>query len=71
MLEDWDSGLLRGNVNSAIVKLGHGHMQNISGNILDIGGGTGGGSRRAIDNWTPPGWRQFLADTNSPGIIIW
>ena len=29
---------------------------------LDIGGSTGGGSRRVLDSWQPPDWREFLED---------
>ena len=32
------------------------------GDYLDVGGSTGGGSRRIIDGWQPPDWRQFLHD---------
>ena len=34
--------------------------QTARGDYLDIGGSTGGGSRRIIDGWKPPDWRQFL-----------
>ena len=29
---------------------------------LDIGGITGGTSRRIIDAWQPPGWHHFLQE---------
>ena len=62
VLERWDSGELRNNRNSAIVALGHGRLRTARGDYLDIGGSTGGGSRRIIDGWQPPDWRHFLQD---------
>ena len=52
--------MLRRNLNRAIGDLGHGRLEDASGNYLDIGGSTDGGSRRAIDGWMPPDWRVFL-----------
>ena len=62
VLQDWDNGKLREDLNKAIVALGHGRLTTASGDYLDIGGSTGGGSRRIIDGWQPPDWREFLED---------
>ncbi len=60
ILQKWDCGLLRDNLNNAIVELGHGCLRSKTGNLLEIGGITRGGSRRVIDGWEPPDWREFL-----------
>ena len=62
VLQQWDSGELLANRNRSIVALGHGRLRTARGDYLDIGGSTGGGSRRIIDGWQPPDWRQFLQD---------
>ena len=60
LLDHWDTGILRKDLNEAVANLGHGRLRSAGGNYLDIGGSTGGGSRRIIDGWVPPDWRQFL-----------
>ena len=62
VLERWDSGELRDNLNAAILALGHGRLRRAGGACMDIGDSTGGGARRIIDNWHPPDWREFLED---------
>ncbi len=62
VLQQWDSGQLLHKKNMSIVSVGHGRLQTALGDYLDIGGSTGGGSRRIIDGWQPPDWRQFLQD---------
>ena len=37
-------------------------VTNQSGDHLDIGGSTGGGCRRILDEWRPPDWREFLQE---------
>ena len=64
ILDKWEKGLLRQNLNKVTTELGHGRLQSNTGEFLDIGGSTGGGSRRIIDGWTPPDWRQFLSETD-------
>ena len=60
VLQLWDSGALLANRNSAHVALAN--LRTAQGDYLAIGGSTGGGSRRIIDSWQPPDWRQFLHD---------
>jgi hypothetical protein len=60
VLKQWDRGWLLDNLNQAIGELGHGRLQSQTGDFLEIGGSTGGGSRRVIDGWVPPDWRKFL-----------
>ena len=66
VLEKWDNGMLRQELNKAIVEVGHGRLKNATGEFMDIGGSTGGGSRRIIDGWVPPDWRQFLEEPDMP-----
>ena len=61
LLDSYDSGELLRVRNNAIQALGHGRLRNARGETLDIGGSTGGGSRRILDSWHPPDWVQFLA----------
>ena len=63
LLERYDSGVLLQELNSAIAAWGHGRLRSEAGDHLDIGGSTGGGSRRIIDDWAPPAplhLREFL-----------
>jgi len=60
VLQRWDSGELLRKYNDAVVAWGHGRLRSAHGEHLDIGGSTGGESRRLIDGWVPPDWRQFL-----------
>ena len=62
VLQKWDSGQLRRDRNQAAVAVGHGRLENANGDYLDIGGSTGGGSRRILDDWQPPCWRTFLQE---------
>ena len=62
VLQQWDSGELLANRNRSIVALEHGRLRTARGDYLDIGGSTGGGSRRIIDGWQPPDWHHFLQD---------
>ena len=62
VLRQWDNGELRDNRNMSIVAFGHGRLRTAGGDYMDIGGSTGGGSRRIIDGWQPPDWRHVLDD---------
>ena len=62
LLKLWDRGELRDELSTAIVAVGHGRLQNARGEYMEIGGSTGGGSRRIRDDWQPPDWREFLQD---------
>ena len=62
LLQKWESGELRTKRNEAVAALGHGRLRNRRGDCLDIGGSTGGESRRVLDSWKPPDYQQFLAD---------
>jgi hypothetical protein len=65
MLQRWDSGELLRKYNNAIAALGHGRLRSAHGALLDIGGSTGGESRRLIDGWVPPDWREFLPHSDT------
>ena len=60
VLDSYDSGELLRLRNNAILAVGHGRLRNARGGTLDIGGSTGGGSRRILDSWHPPDWHEFL-----------
>ena len=60
LLEQYDSCRLMKELNAAKVAWGHGRLRDEAGGYMDIGGSTGGGSRRIIDDWTPPDWQEFL-----------
>ena len=60
LLRQWRSGQLRVQRNTAAAAAGHGRLESATGDYMDIGGSTGGGSRRVVDSWLPPDWRQFL-----------
>ena len=62
VLEKWHKGELLDDWNNAVLALGHGRLRNLAGRTLDIGGSTGGGSRRVLDTWQPPDWRRFLEE---------
>ena len=63
ILERFQSGELRRKLNQAIVNVGHGRLVSMKGDTLDIGGCTGGVSRRILDEWKPPDYRKFLKAT--------
>ncbi len=60
LLEKYNNGELCDKRNVAVVALGHGRLENARGDTLDIGGSTGGLSRRVIDSWQPPDHVEFL-----------
>ena len=53
--------------NNAVRALGHGQLRNRRGDVMDIGGSTGGVSRRIIDSWQLPDFREFLEDDDEDG----
>ena len=61
ILDTYDSGQLRIVMNDTVAQFGHGRLVRATGKTQDIGGSTGGGSRRIVDDWEPPGWRLCLA----------
>ena len=61
LLEDFRSGRLMMELNERKVAWGHGRLRDEAGGHMDIGGSTGGGSRRIIDDWEPPDGQDFLA----------
>ena len=40
------------------------------GGYMDIGGSTGGGSRRVIDDWAPPDIEEFLEQAETVGGFV-
>ena len=58
-------------MNDAVAQFGHGRLVRKSGETLDIGGSTGGGSRRIIDSWEEPDWRQFVVHPQDLELMDW
>jgi len=71
LLQWLDSGVLLRETNRAVSSWGHGRLRSAEGGHLDIGGSTGGGSRRIIDGWVPPDWRQFLSQSDTIEDFLW
>ena len=65
LLQRWDSGELRRELNEAVAACGHRPLGSRQGEHLDIGDSTGGGSRRLVDGWVPPGWREFFSHSDT------
>ena len=70
LLEQYDTGARRQKLNNAIAEYGHGRLRSEAGDHLDIGGSTGGGSRRLIDGWVMPNWRDFLSQSDTIGQFL-
>ena len=70
LLERYDSCRLMEELNAAKVAWGHGRLRSEAGEYMDIGGSTGGGSRRIIDDWTPPDWQEFLEQEETMGEFV-
>ena len=64
LLLRWDSGELRRELNEAVAACGHRPLGSRQGDHLDIGDSTGGGSRRLVDGWVPPDWREFFPNSD-------
>ena len=65
LLQRWDSGELRRELNEAVAACGHRPLGSRQGEHLDIGDSTGGGSRRLVDGWVPPDWREFFSHSDT------
>ena len=53
-MDQYDSGDVHTERNRAILAYGHGQLRHADGRIMDIGGSTGGASRRVLGNWHLP-----------------
>ena len=60
VVQQFYSGELLNSRNETIWRSGHGRLMTHSGQTMDIGGNTGGASRRIIDGRTPPDCRDFF-----------
>ena len=65
LLQRWDSGELRRELNEAVAACGHRPLGSRQGEHLDIGDSTGEGSRRLVDDWVPPDWREFFPHSDT------
>ena len=68
LVEDFRSGRLRQLKNEAVVAFGHGNLVDADGNVLAIGGSTGGTMRRYLDNFQPPSLETTETYLRSRGI---
>ena len=68
LVEDFRSGRLQQVKNEAVVAFGHGNLVDADGNVLAIGGSTGGTMRRYLDNFQPPSLETTETYLRSRGI---
>ena len=54
LLERLKSGELPGEMNIAVTEWGHGRLEFPDGHFVDIGGSTGGWTRKLDDDWAAP-----------------
>ena len=60
LLQQYDTGVLRQQLNEAIAQYGHGRMCSEAGDCCNIGGSTGGVTREVVDRWVRPDCSRFL-----------
>ena len=53
---------LRKTANKFTLESGNGRLRNLDGTCTDIGGNTGGATRKALDGWKPPKPHDFDSD---------
>ena len=59
LLQRWDSGELRRELNEAVAACGHRPLGSGHGELSDIRDSTGGGSWRLVDGWVPLERQEF------------
>ena len=62
LLKQLDDGSLHWAANTATLASGSGRLRNRDGQVMDIGGSTGGFTRRILDDWVPPDWMSITWD---------
>ena len=62
MVQAFESGELRRRANDAVKGFGHGRLHAADGSYLDIGGNTGGRTRRLLDSYVIPSHENFPTD---------
>ena len=62
ILGKYRSGELRQEANKRTRISGHGRVRKDDGTFVDIGGSTGGFVRTVLDDWGPPGLKDFDGD---------
>ena len=65
LLQRLDSGELLRELKIAVGAWGPGRLRSADGAHLDIGGSTGVVSRRPIDDWVQPNWREVLSQSDT------
>ena len=60
-----ESGELLWRMNSAVGKWGHGRLETPDGHCLEIGGSTGGLTRKLVDEWKPPSFLDFMEESET------
>ena len=59
LLNQYDFGELLDQVNRLTLLSGNGRLRRSDGSHVDIGGSTGGWTRKALYGWTPPDLEAF------------
>ena len=59
LLKQYDSGELLREVNRLTLLSGNGRLRRSDGSHVDIGGSTGGWTRKTLYGWTPPDTKEF------------
>ena len=65
LLQLWDSGELRRELNEASAACGHRPLSSGQGEHLGIGGSRDRRSRRLVDDWVPPGRREAVLHSDT------
>ena len=65
LLERLESGELLWRMNSAVGKWGHGRLETPDGHCVEIGGSTGGRTRKLVDNWAAPSFEDFMEESKT------
>ena len=62
MIKLYECEKLRKDANRATRTWGHGRLKHKDGTFTDIGGNTGGATRKVLDDWEPPSWPDSTDD---------
>ena len=70
LLKRYESGVLRDELKKAVAAYGHGCLRSEDGDILNIGGSTGGVTRCLIDDWRKPDCQRFLDHSDTTRKVL-
>ena len=66
LLKQYDSGEMLREVNRLTLLSGNGRLRRSDGSHVDIGGSTGGWTRKTLYGWTPPDTKEFQLFEKGP-----